>query len=59
MPMFHPAYLLRNPARTPGTPKALTWRDIREVAAVLRGEKQPEHLAQLVPLDMDGQPGLF
>nr|WP_184128978.1 uracil-DNA glycosylase [Deinococcus humi] len=59
MPMFHPAYLLRNPARTPGTPKALTWRDIREVAAVLHGEKQPEHVAQLVPLDMDGQPGLF
>ena len=31
MPMFHPAYLLRNPQRTPGSPKALTWRDIQEV----------------------------
>lgn len=59
MPMFHPAYLLRNAARTPGSPKALTWRDIREVAAVLRGEKEPEELAQLTPPEMDGQPGLF
>jgi DNA polymerase len=31
MPIFHPAYLLRNPSRDPGSPKALTWEDIREV----------------------------
>jgi len=31
MPIFHPAYLLRNPSRKPGSPKALTWRDIQEV----------------------------
>lgn len=31
MPIFHPAYLLRNPSKTPGSPKALTWQDIREV----------------------------
>lgn len=31
MPIFHPAYLLRNPTRTPDGPKALTWRDIQEV----------------------------
>lgn len=31
MPVFHPAYLLRNPSRKPGGPKALTWQDIREV----------------------------
>lgn len=31
MPMFHPSYLLRNPSRQPGGPKALTWQDIREV----------------------------
>lgn len=31
MPMFHPSYLLRNPSREPGGPKALTWRDIKEV----------------------------
>jgi uracil-DNA glycosylase len=31
MPIFHPAYLLRNPSKEPGSPKALTWQDIREV----------------------------
>jgi uracil-DNA glycosylase family 4 len=31
MPIFHPAYLLRNQSREPGSPKALTWRDIRVV----------------------------
>jgi uracil-DNA glycosylase len=31
MPIFHPAYLLRNPSRQPGSPKALTWQDIRAV----------------------------
>lgn len=33
IPMFHPAYLLRNPQKTPGSPKALTWDDIRAVRA--------------------------
>jgi uracil-DNA glycosylase family 4 len=31
MPIFHPSYLLRNPSREPGSPKALMWEDIREV----------------------------
>ncbi len=31
MPIFHPSYLLRNPSRKPGGPKALTWQDIQEV----------------------------
>jgi DNA polymerase len=31
MPIFHPAYLLRNPQRDPGSPKALMWGDIQEV----------------------------
>jgi uracil-DNA glycosylase family 4 len=31
MPIFHPSYLLRNPSRSPGSPKALMWDDIREV----------------------------
>ncbi|MEW5985430.1 MAG: uracil-DNA glycosylase [Chloroflexota bacterium] len=31
MPIFHPSYLLRNPSRDPGSPKALTWRDFKEV----------------------------
>jgi uracil-DNA glycosylase len=31
MPIFHPAYLLRNPSRAPDAPKAQMWQDIREV----------------------------
>jgi uracil-DNA glycosylase family 4 len=31
MPIFHPAYLLRNDTRRPGGPKSLTWGDIQEV----------------------------
>lgn len=31
MPIFHPSYLLRNPSRDPGSPKALMWEDIRKV----------------------------
>lgn len=31
MPIFHPSYLLRNPARQPGSPKSLMWDDIREI----------------------------
>lgn len=30
MPLFHPSYLLRNPSREPGSPKAQTWQDIQE-----------------------------
>jgi uracil-DNA glycosylase len=31
LPMFHPAYLLRNAVRTVGGPKWLTWQDIKAV----------------------------
>lgn len=31
MPIFHPSYLLRNPARDANSPKALMWDDIRRV----------------------------
>ena len=31
MPVFHPAYLLRNPQKTPGSPKALMWQDIQAI----------------------------
>lgn len=31
MPIFHPAYLLRNPDKSPGSPKSLMWQDIQEV----------------------------
>lgn len=34
MPIFHPAYLLRNPTKAPGSPKAQMWDDIREVRRV-------------------------
>lgn len=41
MPIFHPSYLLRNPSKAPGSPKALMWDDIREVR-----KKYDELLAQ-------------
>jgi DNA polymerase len=31
MPIFHPAYLLRNPSKDVGSPKWLMWQDIRAV----------------------------
>ena len=31
MPIFHPSYLLRNPARDANSPKALMWEDVRRV----------------------------
>jgi len=31
MPIFHPAYLLRNQSREKGSPKWLMWQDIQEV----------------------------
>lgn len=40
-PLFHPAYLLRHESRLPGHPRSLTWHDIQEVAAALRGEQPP------------------
>lgn len=35
MPVFHPAYLLRNPSREKGSPKWLMWQDIQAVKAKL------------------------
>ncbi len=35
MPIFHPAYLLRNPSREQGSPKWLMWQDIQLVRAKL------------------------
>jgi len=35
MPIFHPAYLLRNPSRKQGSPKWLMWQDIQAVRARL------------------------
>ena len=33
LPMFHPSYLLRNASKAPGSPKDLTWQDIRALKA--------------------------
>ena len=32
-PMFHPSYLLRNDSRAKGSPKDLTWHDVRALKA--------------------------
>jgi len=40
MPIFHPSYLLRNPVRTPGSPKALMWQDMQAVRARYEEEAQ-------------------
>ena len=37
MPIFHPSYLLRNDSREKGSPKWLTWQDIKEVKRVYEG----------------------
>ncbi|MGI8746731.1 MAG: uracil-DNA glycosylase [Deinococcus sp.] len=58
MPMFHPAYLLRHDSRAPGSPKSLTWRDIREVRRVLDGGV-PEGLADAAPPPDPRQEPLF
>jgi DNA polymerase len=34
-PLFHPAYLLRNPSRTQGSPKWLMWQALKELKSVL------------------------
>ncbi len=34
-PLFHPAYLLRNPSRERGAPKWITWNDMKELKQVL------------------------
>jgi uracil-DNA glycosylase family 4 len=34
-PTFHPAYVLRNPQRTPGSPADFFWRDLQTIKAKL------------------------
>jgi len=41
MPIFHTSYLLRNPSRNPGSPKALMWDDIREIRRKYQALTQP------------------
>lgn len=56
-PMFHPAYLLRNPSREKGSPKWLMWQDVRELKEALDalGPKPRSTLA----IDSAQQDGLF
>jgi uracil-DNA glycosylase family 4 len=35
MPLYHPAYLLRNPSRQRGSPKWLMWQDMQKLKAEL------------------------
>ena len=46
MPIFHPAYLLRNPSKTKGSPKWLTWQDMQEVKHALEYHRKVAELAE-------------
>ena len=56
-PMFHPAYLLRNPSREKGSPKWLMWEDIRTLKETLEA-LGPKPASSLV-IDSAQQDGLF
>jgi uracil-DNA glycosylase len=45
MPIFHPAYLLRNPSREPNSPKWLMWKDIQAVRTKLAELSPPPSIA--------------
>jgi len=46
MPIFHPSYLLRNPQKTKGSPKWLTWQDMIEVKNALEYLKKVKELSE-------------
>lgn len=46
MPIFHPAYLLRNPSKEKGKPKWLTWQDMQEVRNALDYYRKVAELAK-------------
>jgi uracil-DNA glycosylase len=56
-PLYHPAYLLRNPSRERGSPKWQMWEDMKELKRVL-GELGPKPTGQMV-IDKTEQSGLF
>ncbi len=56
MPLFHPAYLLRNPSREKGSPKWLMWQDMKELKRVL-DELGPK--PNKLVIDNAKQEGLF
>ena len=45
MPIFHHAYLLRNPQKTKGSPKWLTWQDMHEIRHALDYHKKVKELS--------------
>jgi DNA polymerase len=44
-PIFHPAYLLRNPSKEKGSPKWITWQDMLEVKHALEFHRKVDELA--------------
>jgi DNA polymerase len=46
MPLFHPAYLLRNPSKEKGKPKWLTWQDMQEVKNALDYHRKVAELSK-------------
>jgi DNA polymerase len=42
-PLFHPAYLLRNPSRERGAPKWLMWNDMKELKRALDALPPKDH----------------
>jgi len=50
MPVFHPAYLLRNPSRAPGSPKALMWQDILAVRDAVKADDRDDRQGQALPI---------
>jgi DNA polymerase len=46
MPLFHPAYLLRNQQKTKGSPKWLTWQDMQEVKHALEYHQKIAELSK-------------
>lgn len=56
MPLYHPAYLLRNPSRETGSPKWHMWQDVQEIRRAyddLTGDSERLHI------DNTEQVGLF
>ena len=54
MPLYHPAYLLRNPSRSQGSPKWQMWQDMRQIKEVLDGLGSKAGRAVLSSARQDG-----
>jgi DNA polymerase len=46
LPIFHPAYLLRNQSKEKGSPKWLTWQDMQEVKNALDFHRKVKELSR-------------